>query len=131
METWKFVTIYALSLAAIVAGTKACHDNIYNKVDVQPEYTFVSEGNFLGIKEYTRYDSGHQELRITGPIFGQLNDFYEDTNGDGLVDIIKESSGWSGPRTANILTRAKDYNSNQELFSDADKEIQHYMDSYK
>jgi hypothetical protein len=56
---------------------------------------------------------------------------YQDLNGDGLVDRIRQNGAeWKMNRLADLLVREYDYSSNSSDFDEADKMLYELMQEY-
>ena len=94
------------------------------KINHKPAYEMTSHatGWFSGHTEYTRYADGSQDVEEY-PARGYFSTFYQDLNGDGLVDRIRKNGTGMFRRPAELLIRAQDYQTHKKEFDEADKKL--------
>jgi hypothetical protein len=99
-----------------------------------PSYNAVSftTGFTLGHIEYTRYKDSSQDVKIEPKWNYQDRLFYQDLDGDNVVDRIRINSGSTKSECLDtILVRENDYEKNKEQFDDADKTLRELAEKYK
>ena len=132
------IGIVILVEAGIIAGgllvTRIYNNILNNKTINTPAYSLVSYATDLsGHVEYVKFSEGSQEVKEYPSLgHGMIGSkLYEDFNGDGLVDRIRENgAAWKEYRITRLLVRNYDYNENSEIFDKADKELQELMQKY-
>lgn len=96
-----------------------------------------TESRAIGIYghiEFTRYSDESIDIKeYPGFAPHRLFDseLYQDLNGDGLVDRIRQNGAeWKMNRLSELLVREYDYEAHKDRFDEADKQLQGLMVKY-
>ena len=121
-------------MGACLLGMRGCNALINNRDVETPAYEMhsVSTG-IIGHKEYTQYADGSQDVKVYPNwghrIFG--SELYQDFDGDGLVDRIRENgSEFVFHRLHGLHVREYDFDTHTEDFLDADETLLELMQKY-
>ncbi|MEM7822907.1 MAG: hypothetical protein QW703_01500, partial [Candidatus Aenigmatarchaeota archaeon] len=123
------VVIVGLSIGTIAYNWKLNDRELH-----KPDYELVSKPTgLIGHIEYIVYKNGSKDLKIYPGLGHKLfsSEFYQDLNGDGKVDIIRENAPtWKLNKLDYLLVREHDYQTNKEKFDEADRKLQEAMAKY-
>jgi hypothetical protein len=123
IKNWVYV---GLLLGLPFLATRGC-SMIYNNRDIETptQHQISYATGIFGHREYVAHNDGSTELKIYPSYLGHrlgASIFYQDLDGDGKVDRIRESGGeitMNNLKTS--LVRQLDYEANKEIFDEADK----------
>ena len=135
MNEWtRNILIWAGTLAFIAGASKGLN-MIFNDRTIKGQ-SYNTESHSTGISghvEYTLCKDGSRDVKIY-PSFGHTmfsSELYQDLNGDGLVDRIRqEGPAMKNHSLKNILIRKFDYQQNKEIFDKADNQLSALMNEY-
>jgi len=130
----KQAVLWAGLISIIGGGMKACNNAWNNKSISNPGYKTESHAlGLFGHVEFTTYSDGSHDVKI----YPQLSHRYyssqlnQDLDGDDKVDRIRQNGSEVRMNSLKkILTREYDYNTNKELFDEADKQLQNLILKY-
>ncbi len=128
--------IFAGMIGASALGVISVYNRLLNDRTInKSKYITVSRvAGLFGHIEYTRYFDGSRDIKEYPGIFTHRylsSDFYQDLQGDGLVDRIRENgSEFLLNRFGKLLVRESDYSSHKKEFDKADKKLQRLMARY-
>lgn len=132
MSARNYLIGWGVTVGLILAGFAGCNHVKNNKIVRSQGYTCYSEARSItGHNEFVMYENGSQELKIfpNGSFSGFS--FYQDVNGDNLVDRIhNHATAWNVHELEVLLDREYDYHNNKEVFDAADKELSEIKQRY-
>ena len=121
-------------VAALLGGVRGCNMAWNNRTLDKPAYTSVNYATGLtGHIEYTRYADGSQDVKEYPGLGHRLFDseLHQDLNGDGFVDRIRQNGAeWKMNRLSELLVREQDYQTNKNIFYEADNQLQELIAKY-
>lgn len=120
------LAIWGAIIGAIIGGEWGCNLACNNRTLKHREFENHSFSTGIsGHVEYTKYSDGSRDVKVYPTINTYESEFYQDLNGDGKVDRIRQNAfGGKMQRLNEILIRTHDYEANQERFDEADKRLQ-------
>ncbi len=115
-------------------GTRGCNIAFNNRTIETPAYHFISRATGLsGHVEYTSYTDGSQDVKIYPGLGHRFFDslLYQDLNGDGLVDRIRQNGAeWELNCLDGLYIREFDYDMHREEFDEADVVLGGLIEEY-
>jgi len=128
------LSIYAGELLLGAVGIRGCNELLNDRDIANPGYYAVSHATGLsGHTEYVKYADGSRDVKRYFGLGHRLwsSELDQDTDGDGLVDKIRESgSEFMMHRLGDVLVRKYDYAEYKERFEEADMQMHELMEKY-
>lgn len=124
--------LFVLLAIIISFGYHAYCNNWNETTDSYTAHSFaVGLGGHI---EYVVYGSGMQDVKVY-PSWGHRyteSTFYQDSNGDGLVDFIRiNGPEYTYHSLEGAYERSEDYDAHREEFQEGDRILQNLMKKYK
>jgi len=117
-----------------MAGIRGCNELLNDRDIRTPAYHANSFATGIsGHTEYIKYSDGSKDVK-TYPGLGHRwwsTELDQDTDGDGLVDKIRESGPeFTMHRLGDVLVRKYDYQEYKERFDKADAQLKELIKKY-
>ena len=123
-----------VGLGMFLSGARGCNNLWNNKyIRTSAHETNSYATGLTGHVEYSRYADGSRDIKIY-PGFGHRlfdSKLYQDLDGDGDVDRIRENNGgWKMNSLDRLSSKEVDYILDRDEFDEADKVLKELINKY-